>query len=291
MDTMAFPMHNRTCRSVMGRLVGNNKATNCPASKQYFGFNLNFNDVPLGNANALHSHKGLEWFLAYTGDFEIRAGQNGGARIRLAKGDLVLVPPDVDRYFKCAAETEQLHRCAEMESVGVDCAMILSGTAGPPWVQWATDVVEAARERGVLCTDAGILYDSDAQPPPAQEWREVRDVSQAELESFVRRAADLPCTTLPHGDGDLRFEYVEVGPGAAGTWTPDLGRNYVVCHLRGPALHLQGCAACGALEVGATLGAMEVLVAGAMEADWSLQAGHDEGAAALLFVLSSSIPS
>ena len=105
-----------------------------------------------------------------------------------------------------------------------DCAMILCGTIGAPWVQWATDVVDAAREKGVLCTDMGILYDAGTAPPE-QEEREVHDVSQAQLESFVHRAADKPCVSSPQGDGDLCFEHVVIravaGEGIGG-WSPGL---------------------------------------------------------------------
>ena len=108
LDTLALGMHNRTCRSIMGLLVGNSKTNNRPSSRHYFGFNLNFNDVPLGNANALHSHKGLEWFMAYSGDFEIRAGNQGKSKVHLSKGDFILVPPDLNRSFVCIASKDQI---------------------------------------------------------------------------------------------------------------------------------------------------------------------------------------
>ncbi|EOD25329.1 hypothetical protein EMIHUDRAFT_237871 [Emiliania huxleyi CCMP1516] len=232
LDTLALGMHNRTCRSIMGLLVGNSKTNNRPSSRHYFGFNLNFNDVPLGNANALHSHKGLEWFMAYSGDFEIRAGNQGRSKVHLSKDDFILMNSN-------------------------DCAMILCGTIGAPWVQWATDVVDAAREKGVLCTDMGILYDAGTAPPE-QEEREVHDVSQAQLESFVHRAADKPCVSSPQGDGDLCFEHVVIRAVA-----------------------------------GEGIGGWEVLIADKKEGAWSLSlAGDDAGddtGPARLFVISSSM--
>mmetsp|Transcript_86028 Transcript_86028/g.216557 ORF Transcript_86028/g.216557 Transcript_86028/m.216557 type:complete len:320 (-) Transcript_86028:387-1346(-) len=291
LDTLSFPMHSRTCRSVMGLLVGNNMSSNRPASKQYFGFNLNFNDVPPGNANALHSHKALEWFFAYTGDFEVRAGVNGKSAVRLAKGDFILVPPHVDRYFKCVATSDQLHHCSEMESECGACAMILTGTVGEPWVQWSTDVVAAARENGVVCTDAGILYDVGAAPPD-QEWQAVHDVSQEQLEACVHRARDEPCVTVPYSNGDLRFERVEVSAGAAAAWSPEEGRDYVVCHLAGTTLCLEGGGALSKeVAGGPSLQAMEVLVVGRRARGWSLvlREGGD-AAVAELFVISASLP-
>lgn len=172
-----------------------------------------------------------------------------------------------------------------------DCAMILCGTIGAPWVQWATDVVDAAREKGVLCTDMGILYDAGTAPPE-QEEREVHDVSQAQLESFVHRAADKPCVSSPQGDGDLCFEHVVVravaGEGIGG-WSPGLGRDCVVLHLEGPRLRVQG----GSMLTPTTLHAREVLIADKKEGAWSLSlAGDDAGddtGPARLFVISSSM--
>jgi len=166
LDTVALQMHNRTSRSLMGLLVGSAKMSNSPASSHYFGFNLNFNDVPYGNANALHIHGTFEYFMAFSGDFEIRAGHNARSVVTLNKFDTCIVPAFVKRYFKCIATREQMHYCEEMKEYSDgQCALILAGIVGPPSVQWSQETVSKARDKKVLCTNGGIMYDETLDEP------------------------------------------------------------------------------------------------------------------------------
>lgn len=290
LDTMSLPMHSRTCRSVMGLLVGNAKATNRPASRHYFGFNVNFNDVPWGNANALHIHRTLEYFVAYSGDFAIHAGDGGRASVKLNKWDLVVIPPWVKRYFRCDATGEQLHVCPEMQEPEAGggpglCALILAGVAGDAWVQWSRETVVEARHNGVRCTDAGVLLDDRADPPAEEPLARELDCSQEELEACVHRAGDRPRVVVPHGDGDMRFEYVDVLPGDAGAWSPEVARSYCAFVLEGPAVVVEGP---GTDSCGGTLSAMEVLIV-PRGRHWSLSLPDAAERGALVLAISSSI--
>jgi len=292
LDTVALPMHNRTCRSVMGLLVGNAKTSNRPASKNYFGFNVNFNDVPLENANALHIHKAFEYFMAFSGDFTIQAGDRGRSSVMLRKHDMVVVPAWVKRCFRCTAGREQMHHCAEMQEPGAGpnsglCALILAGVAGEAWVQWSPETVAEARRNGVRCSDRGVLIDEGAEATEEEPLAQELDCTQDELESYVYRAADRPRVAVPYGDGDVRFEYVDVQPGPEGAWKPESGRNYCVWCLEGPTLTLTSHDAKGA---GGNLHTMEVLIAPA-GGEWSLSLPKDADRSSLLYLVSSNMTS
>merc|ERR1711879_136575 len=89
----------------------------------------------------------------------------------------------------------------------------------------------------------------------------------------------------PYGDGDMRFEYVEVRPGDAGSWAADLDRNYCAWLLEGPGLSIQTprpetCCS--------TLTSMEVLVVPKGQ-DWGLHLGSEAEGSALVFLISANI--
>lgn len=284
LDTVALPGHNRASRTILGLLVGNSKPGFGPASKHYFGFNLNFNDVPIGNANALHIHKTFEYFMAFTGDFAIDAGNGGKSSARLGKFDLIIVPPHIKRSFRCIAAKEDLHYCKEMaEDKDGKCALILAGIVGEPWVQWSAETVEQARKNGVNCTDAGLLIE-DGQPAPVQDYVEEEDCSQEELEACIYHAEDRPKVTRKYGDGDMTFEYVDIPAG--GSWKGDPSRNYVAFLLTGPAVETRR----GDHSLAATLGPGEVMVF-PKEVEWTLARSGAENTdtPSLVFLISANI--
>eukprot|EP00931_Biecheleriopsis_adriatica_P051179 TRINITY_DN29659_c0_g1_i1.p1 TRINITY_DN29659_c0_g1~~TRINITY_DN29659_c0_g1_i1.p1 ORF type:complete len:345 (-),score=65.73 TRINITY_DN29659_c0_g1_i1:16-1050(-) len=286
LDTVALPGHNRTCRSILGLLVGSAKACNKPASSNYFGFNLNYVDVPHGNANALHAHKAFEYFMAMTGDFEIRAGDNARSSTILNKFDMILIPAYYKRYFKCVATKEQMHFCKEMEAHSEgQCALLLSGIVGPAYVKWAPETVEQARKNKVTCTDTGVLYDKDTEPPKEEAPCKELDCSQKELESFVVRAADRGCISSPYGDGDMRFEYVDVRPGEGTAWKADPARNYCVWLLEGPDVIVQG----GVAEDGTDFLTPEEVLVVPKGQEWSLCLPEESKQSALVYLISGSI--
>jgi len=289
LDTVALKGHNRTVRPILGLLVGNNKKGMGPPSKHYFGYNLNVLDVPYGNANALHTHKTLEWFMSFSGDFEIRAGQEGHARLRLAKWDTILVPPFVKRSFKCVSDKEHQHFCEEMREDG-PCGMIMVGLVAEAWVQWAKETVQQARANGVRCTDSGLLYDEGTSPPHQTQVAE-KDCTQEFLESCVLRAEDGASVTHPYGDGDMRFEYVSVGgegDGSRSEWVADGDRNYAIFILDGPPLQIKGSLSAAACHED-SLGVGEVAILPKQEDMFSLCSREGETTRTFMFVMSASM--
>lgn len=279
LDTVALDNHNRTCRSVMGKLVGNAMASNQSASSQYFGFNCNFNDVPVDNSNALHVHSEVEFFFAYSGDFEIRAGDGGHASVRLDKWDMVVIPAFVKRYFKCVASEAQTHHCREMaEHANGQCALILTGLVGEPFVQWTKETVAIARERGVLCSDGGVLLDPGAVVQD-ESVREL-DCTQAELEACVYRAADRRTATREVGNGNISWQCVDVVPGSA-AWSPEADRDYLLFTLEGEVTLEQESQT-------QQLVPMQVVVASS-DSTWSLSVPGSQTKAAVVFVISASL--
>jgi len=161
--------------------------------------------------------------------------------------------------------------------------LILAGIVGPPWVQWSKEMVSKARDKKVFCTNGGVLYDEGAEPPTEESLEEELDCSQEELDACVLRAADRPAVTKCHGDGDMRFEYVDLCPGSAGAWKADSARNYCVWLLQGPELTVQGAnGTSDALIIG------EVLVVPKGH-EWGLRLLQNAKETALIYVISASI--
>lgn len=243
LDTVALQGHKRAVRTIMGLIVGNATKNNVPASRQYFGYNLNFCDVPFDNANALHIHKTTEIFTSFSGDFEIAAGVGGRAKVLLKKHDLVVVPPFIKRSFRCRAQPEDMHECEALkvaEEINADnCAQILTTLLGEPMVQWSPETVKKARQNGVRCSDAGLLYD-EGTSAPVQPFYEELDCTQEELEACVLEARDGQSVEVPHGDANVRFEYVDAA--ARVFWHAEPDRNYVVFVLKGPSVTIHSCA-------------------------------------------------
>merc|ERR1711879_575216 len=83
----------------------------------------------------------------------------------------------------------------------------------------------------------------------------------------------------------MRFEYVDVKPGAAGAWKADRDRNYCAWLLEGPSVTVEGP---GAENVKDALMTMEVLVVPKGQ-DWGLSLSEAALGSSLVYLISGSI--
>jgi quercetin dioxygenase-like cupin family protein len=113
------------------------------------GFNIGAAGQPPGCRNSLHSHRTAEVFFVLKGRWRFFWGRRGTAGEFIAnEGDIFNIPTGIFRAF---------------ENVGTDYGMImaiLGGDDAGGGVIWAPQVIEAAREYGLVLGANGRLYDT-----------------------------------------------------------------------------------------------------------------------------------
>ena len=113
------------------------------------GFNIGAAGQPPKCRNSLHSHRTAEVFFVLSGRWRFFWGRWGTAgEVVLEKGDIFNIPTGIFRGF---------------ENVGTDYGMImaiLGGDDAGGGVIWAPQVIEDAREHGLILGENGKLYDS-----------------------------------------------------------------------------------------------------------------------------------
>ena len=115
------------------------------------GFNIGAAGQPPHCVNSLHSHRTAEVFFVHRGRWRFFWGRWGTAgEVVLEEGDLFDIPTGMFRGF---------------ENVGADYGMImaiLGGDDAGGGVVWAPQVIEEAREHGLVLAETGRLYDTNA---------------------------------------------------------------------------------------------------------------------------------
>lgn len=112
------------------------------------GFNIGAAGQPPGCTNSLHTHTTAEVFFVHKGRWRFFWGEQGTDGEFIAEeGDLFNIPTGIFRGF---------------ENVGTDYGMlmaILGGDDAGGGVVWAPQVIEAARDHGLVLAENGRLYD------------------------------------------------------------------------------------------------------------------------------------
>lgn len=115
------------------------------------GFNIGAAGQPPKCRNSLHSHRTAEVFFVLKGRWRFFWGRWGNAgEVVLEEGDIFNIPTGIFRGF---------------ENIGTDYGMImaiLGGDDAGGGVIWAPQVIEDAREHGLVLGKNGRLYDSKA---------------------------------------------------------------------------------------------------------------------------------
>lgn len=113
------------------------------------GFNIGAAGQPPKCRNSLHSHRTAEVFFILSGRWRFFWGRWGNAgEVVLEKGDIFNIPTGIFRGF---------------ENIGDDYGMImaiLGGDDAGGGVIWAPQVIEDARDHGLVLSEKGKLYDT-----------------------------------------------------------------------------------------------------------------------------------
>lgn len=113
------------------------------------GFNIGAAGQPPKCRNSLHSHRTAEVFFVLKGRWRFFWGRWGDAgEVVLEEGDIINIPTGIFRGF---------------ENIGTDYGMImaiLGGDDAGGGVLWAPQVIEDAKDHGLILGENGKLYDS-----------------------------------------------------------------------------------------------------------------------------------
>ena len=156
------------------------------------GFNIGAAGQPPKCRNSLHAHRTAEVFFVLSGRWRFFWGAKGDdGEVVLEEGDVINIPTGIFRGF---------------ENIGTDYGMIMAVLGGDDsggGVVWAPQVIEDARDHGLVLGDNGALYDSKkgqslpdgVSPMPvlnAAEMTQFPKVNAAEfVPNFVARYWDM----------------------------------------------------------------------------------------------------
>ena len=156
------------------------------------GFNIGAAGQPPKCRNSLHAHRTAEVFFVLSGRWRFFWGATGDdGEVVLEEGDVINIPTGIFRGF---------------ENIGTDYGMIMAVLGGDDsggGVVWAPQVIEDARDHGLVLGDNGALYDGKkgqslpdgVSPMPVltpEEMTQFPQVSAAEfVPNFVARYWDM----------------------------------------------------------------------------------------------------
>jgi len=114
------------------------------------GFNIGAAGQPPRCRNSLHSHRTAEVFFVLSGRWRFFWGRWGKAgEVVLEQGDIINIPTGIFRGFENIGSGEY----------GMIMA-ILGGDDAGGGVIWAPQVIEDARDHGLILSEKGTLYDT-----------------------------------------------------------------------------------------------------------------------------------
>ena len=147
------------------------------------GFNIGAAGQPPKCRNSLHSHTTAEVFFVLKGRWRFFWGRYGTAGEFIAEeGDIFNIPTGIFRGF---------------ENVGTDYGMIMAVLGGDDaggGVTWAPQVIEEARDHGLVLGENGKLYDSKkgqslpegVKPMPLLTEDELKNYPEVPVEGVIR---------------------------------------------------------------------------------------------------------
>ncbi len=151
--------------------------------KETPGFNIGAAGQPPKCRNSLHSHRTAEVFFVLKGRWRFFWGRWGKAgEVVLEEGDIFNIPTGIFRGF---------------ENIGTDYGMImaiLGGDDAGGGVIWAPQVIEDAKDHGLVLGENGKLYDSKkgqtlpagVKPMPLLTEEELKAFPETDVKEVVR---------------------------------------------------------------------------------------------------------
>jgi len=139
------------------------------------GFNIGGARQPPGCLNSQHFHETAEVFFVHSGRWAFRTGEHAeDAEVILEPGDTISIPIHIFRGF---------------ENVGSEIGFLYAVLGGddPGRVVWAPDVLEKARDHGLILMESGRLVDTHREPIPDAGEAVVQPESRETLDQTVRR--------------------------------------------------------------------------------------------------------
>ncbi len=137
------------------------------------GFNIGAAGQPPKCRNSLHSHRTAEVFFVLKGRWRFFWGRHGDAgEVVLEEGDIFNIPTGIFRGF---------------ENIGTDYGMImaiLGGDDAGGGVIWAPQVIEDARDHGLILSSRGKLYDSKKGQALPEGEKPMPLLTEDELKAF-----------------------------------------------------------------------------------------------------------
>jgi mannose-6-phosphate isomerase-like protein (cupin superfamily) len=142
------------------------------------GFNIGAAGQPPKCRNSLHSHRTAEVFFVLKGRWRFFWGRWGSAgEVVLEEGDIFNIPTGIFRGF---------------ENIGTDYGMImaiLGGDDAGGGVIWAPQVIEDARDHGLVLAETGRLYDTKKGDALPQGVSPMPLLTDEELKAYPEPAA------------------------------------------------------------------------------------------------------
>ncbi|MGZ9811447.1 cupin domain-containing protein [Pseudoroseicyclus sp. H15] len=142
------------------------------------GFNIGAAGQPPKCRNSLHSHRTAEVFFVLKGRWRFFWGRWGNAgEVVLEEGDIINIPTGIFRGF---------------ENIGTDYGMIMAVLGGDDaggGVIWAPQVIEDAKDHGLVLGENGKLYDSKKGQHLPDGVQPMPLLSEGELKTFPELAA------------------------------------------------------------------------------------------------------
>jgi mannose-6-phosphate isomerase-like protein (cupin superfamily) len=137
------------------------------------GFNIGAAGQPPKCRNSLHVHRTAEVFFVLKGRWRFFWGRWGNAgEVVLEEGDIINIPTGIFRGF---------------ENIGTDYGMImaiLGGDDAGGGVVWAPQVIEDARDHGLVLGSNGKLYDTKKGQLPPENVAPMPLLTEEELKAF-----------------------------------------------------------------------------------------------------------
>lgn len=147
------------------------------------GFNIGAAGQPPRCRNSLHSHTTAEVFFVLKGRWRFFWGRYGTAGEFVAEeGDIFNIPTGIFRGF---------------ENIGIDYGMIMAVLGGDDaggGVTWAPQVIEDAKDHGLVLGENGVLYDTkqgeslpyNVGPMPLLTEDELKAYPEVPVDSVIR---------------------------------------------------------------------------------------------------------